>query len=55
MKTTYYNAAKNYEISKDYEKAIEYYEKSNTFRKEVPRMFLEVGDTESIEKYVEIK
>jgi intraflagellar transport protein 140 len=40
LKNTYYNAAKLYEASSRFDLALEYYEKSNTHLKEVPRMYL---------------
>jgi intraflagellar transport protein 140 len=40
LKNTYYNAAKFYEASNRFDQAIEFYEKSNTHIKEVPRMFM---------------
>lgn len=39
--STYFNLAKNYEISKEYDQAVEYYEKSGNGSKEIPRMLLE--------------
>ena len=53
LKTTYFRMAKQFEISKDYETAIEYYEKSDTHRKEVPRMLMQAGEWDTLEKYVE--
>jgi len=44
--------AKQFEISKDFEKAIEYYEKSSTHKKEVPRMLLNAGEVELLEEYI---
>lgn len=41
LKNTYFRTAKMFEVSNDFEKAIEYYEKSDNFKKEVPRMLLE--------------
>lgn len=55
LKTTYFKAARNYEITKDYKNAIYYYEKSETFRKEVPRMLIEAGEIEMLEKYINEK
>lgn len=52
MKNTYYKTAKLLEISRDFEKAIEFYEKSGTHVKEVPRMLLYAQELEMLEKYV---
>jgi intraflagellar transport protein 140 len=41
-----------YEVSKDWDNAIAYYEKSGTFRREVPRMLLEARETERLEEYI---
>jgi len=43
MKTTFYKIAKQFEVARDYESAIDYYEKSGTYIKEVPRMLLSGG------------
>lgn len=53
MKTTYYKIAKQYEISKDYDRAIEFYEKSGTHAKEVPRMLMNSGELQYLQRYVE--
>ena len=55
MKNAYYNSAKFYEASGKYELAIEFYEKSNTHIKEVPRMLIEVGRLKDLTEYVESK
>lgn len=41
LRTTYYKTAKMHEVSQNYEKAIFYFEKSNTHLKEIPRMYLD--------------
>lgn len=38
LKNTYYNTAKYYQAANDFQKAIEYFEKSETHFKEVPKM-----------------
>ena len=55
LKNNYYNAAKFYEASSRFEQAIEYYEKSNTHLKEVPRMYMEAGKIRELTEYVEGK
>ena len=52
LSTTYYKMAKQFEISKDFEKAIEYCEKSGTHKKEVPRMLLNSGEIAILEDYI---
>ena len=52
LKTTYYKTAKMYEVSQNYEKAIFYFEKSDTFLKEVPRMYLEYDKIEELKTYI---
>jgi len=42
-----------YEVSQDYENAILYFEKSETFRKEVPRMLFANNEMEMLESYIE--
>jgi len=44
-----------YEVSKNFEKAIIYYEKSGTYKKEVTRMLFENKEFERLEKYIESK
>jgi intraflagellar transport protein 140 len=39
-KTTYYKLAKQFEVSREFETAIKYYEKAGTHKKDVPRMLL---------------
>mmetsp|Transcript_5948 Transcript_5948/g.5232 ORF Transcript_5948/g.5232 Transcript_5948/m.5232 type:complete len:156 (+) Transcript_5948:2321-2788(+) len=53
LKTTYYKIAKQYEVSKDFDRAIEYYEKSETHTKEVPRMLMNNGELQYLQRYVE--
>ena len=55
LKNNYYNAAKFYEAQGKFETAIEYYEKSNTYIKEVPRMMLDAHKIDELETYVEEK
>ncbi|KAJ8245793.1 hypothetical protein GJAV_G00260380 [Gymnothorax javanicus] len=50
LRTTYYSYAKHLEASGDRNMALVYYEKSDTYRFEVPRMLLE--DVQSLEIYV---
>ena len=52
LKATYYKLAKQFEISKDFEKAIEYYEKSGAHVKEVPRMLMNANEFDLLEDYV---
>jgi len=52
LSTTYYRMAKQFEVSKDFEKAIEFYEKSKTHVKEVPRMLMNAGEIDKLENYV---
>lgn len=40
LKNTYFNTARLLETERNFEKAIEFYEKSGTYVKEIPRMFL---------------
>ncbi len=53
LKSTYFKTAKMYEVSQDYENAILYFEKSETFRKEVPRMLFANNEMEMLESYIE--
>ncbi|KAI5932679.1 Intraflagellar transport protein 140 [Manis javanica] len=53
LRTTYYNYAKHLEASADCGLALNYYEKSDTHRFEVPRMLSE--DLQSLELYVNKK
>ena len=55
MKNSYYNAAKFYEAQSKYDLAIEFYEKSNTYLKEVPRMLLEANKLKELTEYIESK
>ena len=41
LKNSYFSAARFYEAQGKFDEAIEYYEKSNTFVKQVPRMMME--------------
>src|SRR5688572_16516700 len=52
LKTTYYKMAKQFEISKDFERAIDYYQKSETHKKEVPRMLMNAGEWPRLEEYI---
>jgi len=52
LTTTYYRMAKQFEVSKDFDKAIEFYEKSKTHKKEVPRMLMNSGEVEKLESYI---
>ena len=52
LKSTYYKAANNYELQKEYERAIEFYEKSETHLDEVPRMLFEANMHQKLEEYV---
>lgn len=55
LKNTYYNNAKFYEAQSKYDTAIEFYEKSNTHLKEVPRMLLEANKVNELSEYIENK
>lgn len=55
LKNTYYSAAKYYEAASNFENAIEFYEKSGTHCKEVPRMLLEAQRLSDLETYVNRK
>ncbi len=44
LKNTYFNTARLLETERDFQKAIEFYEKSDTWVKEIPRMFLKAGE-----------
>ncbi|KAL4454946.1 hypothetical protein ABPG74_006328 [Tetrahymena malaccensis] len=52
LKNTYYRTAQMYEVSNNYEQAIVYYEKSGTHVKEVPRMLLEAGQIDLLDRYI---
>ena len=53
--STYYKRARQFELSKEYKEAVAFYEKANTFQKDIPRMFLESNELEMLEDYVELK
>jgi len=55
LKNTYYNAAKLYEASNNFDLAVKYYELSNTYLKEVPKMYLEAGKIKDLINYIEAK
>lgn len=55
MKNTYFRTAKLFEVSKDYDKAIEFFEKSGNHRREVPRMLFENNEIEKLESYIQNK
>ena len=42
-------------MSRNFEKAIEFYEKSDTWAKEIPRMFFQSGEVEQLFQYIEKK
>jgi intraflagellar transport protein 140 len=48
---TYFRAAKNYELHKNFDKAIEYYDLSDTGKREVPRMLRENQQFKKLEEY----
>ena len=52
VSTTYYSMAKHQESIGDIDGAIQSYEKSDTFRSEVPRMLFHLGLIERLEDYV---
>ena len=52
LKSTYYKAAHNYELQKQWKQAIEFYEKSDTHLEEVPRMMHENNMFTELEEYV---
>lgn len=51
LRNTYYNYAKYCEEKNDIQQAIEYFEKSDTHRVEVPRMFLERNELVNLHAY----
>jgi intraflagellar transport protein 140 len=53
LRNTYYSYAKFCEERSELGRAIEFYEKSDTHRVEVPRMFLERDELISLQKYTE--
>jgi intraflagellar transport protein 140 len=53
LRNTYYNFAKCSEERHDIGTAIEFYEKSDTHRVEIPRMFLERDELVNLQKYTE--
>jgi hypothetical protein len=55
MLSTYYKLARQHELSKEWEKAVLYFEKAMTYNKDVPRMYLENNELERLEDYVELK
>ena len=55
LKTSYYTLARHYESIQDFQTALEYYERSDTFRVEVPRMYYANGKTAELERYVNQK
>ena len=52
LKTTYYKMAKQFEVARDFQKAIEFYEKSGNHLKEVPRMLMQAGQMQKLEEYI---
>jgi intraflagellar transport protein 140 len=52
LKATYYKAANNYELQKQWKLAIEYYEKSDTNLEEIPRMLYDNSMFTELEEYV---
>ena len=52
LKATYYKAANNYELQKQWKLAIEYYEKSDTHLEEIPRMLYDNSMFTELEEYV---
>ena len=55
MLSTYYKYARNFEVSKEYDLAIKYYELSGNAVKEVPRMYLEADELLLLEDYIGLK
>lgn len=55
LKNNYYNAAKFYEAQGKYDQAIEYYEKSHTHIKEVPRMMHDAHKIDELVEYIDKK
>ena len=55
LKNTYYRTAKLLELSRDFQKAIEFYEKSGTYAKEIPRMLLLANEIELLKEYIQKK
>lgn len=52
LKNTHFRRAKFFEISKNFDEAINHYELSGTHVTEVPRMLLEASELEMLEDYV---
>ena len=52
LKNTYFRTAKLFEVSNDYDKAMEFFEKSGNHRREVPRMLFENNEIERLEAYI---
>lgn len=55
LRTSYYTLAKYYESIQDFQTAVEYYERSETFRVEVPRMYYSNMKVAELERYVSLK
>lgn len=55
LRTSYYTLARYYESIQDYPTAIEYYERSETYRVEVPRMLYSNMKVAELERYVNQK
>lgn len=51
LKMTYFRAAKNYELHKNFDKAIQYYELSETGKREIPRMLSDNQQFNKLEEY----
>ena len=52
LRTSYYTLAKYYESIQDFQTALEYYERSETHRVEVPRMYYSNQKVAELERYV---
>ena len=52
LRTSYYTLARYYESIQDFQTALEYYERSDTYRVEVPRMYYSNMKSGELERYV---
>lgn len=52
LRSSYYTLARHYESIQDFQSALEYYERSETHRVEVPRMYYANGKVVELERYV---
>jgi intraflagellar transport protein 140 len=52
LRTSYYTLARHYESIQDFQAALEYYERSETYRVEVPRMYYSNNRIPELERYI---